>query len=563
MRSLRRVLPFLIFVPLAASAQTSISLSPTDRVYEDLVQLRDHGLLSNFVMGQRPYSRRQIAKLIAEAVRTRAHIEIAAHDSSDSSSDSNTESTRTSTVDNVIRRLRSEFADQLSASGDYQAPTGATTFRLFDAAALDYTRSTGSRRQIPDSNGLGSIDASIDPFTANRQGRAFADGDNLSIESSQWLESAHFALSSRARVHGWSTDGRSGVGASLEELHARTVFRNLAIDIGRQYVMWGQGRNVGLLGSNNAPAFDAVKLSNEGLVRLPWILRSLGPTKLSIFYADLGPAQNFRHPYLVGYKVSVLPSNWWELGASVYSKSGGRGSPPASLTARLLDLLPFLEAGVYNNNFGTRGMFTFSDRYAGLDTRVRLAKLHSMELFGELLFNDFDSKRLTSSLTEDAGHVFGATIPRLGRDEAWRVDLELHHTGIRYYLHPQFKSGQSLRGQLLGDPLGPDALGAYGAISWQASETRDFSVDLALEKRSDDKYLGDGLPNGSMYFYRVLARPKELRARAVLNWRRNPSRGGFGLISQLGYERIRNFNFQEGMYRNGLLVRVGVDYRRR
>ena len=44
----------------------------------------------------------------------------------------------------------------------------------------------------------------------------------------------------------------------LDLVQLRFLERNVALDIGRQYVVWGQGRDVGLLNSNNSPPLDAV-----------------------------------------------------------------------------------------------------------------------------------------------------------------------------------------------------------------------------------------------------------------------------------------------------------------
>src|SRR5207247_1080582 len=83
------------------------------------------------------------------------------------------------------------------------------------------------------------------------------------------------------------------------------------------------------LNSNNSPPLDLIKLSSEEPFTFPWILRRLGPTRFSIFYADLGADQNFPHSYLVGYRANMAPASAFEFGFSVYTKSGGHGAPLA------------------------------------------------------------------------------------------------------------------------------------------------------------------------------------------------------------------------------------------
>jgi hypothetical protein len=293
--------------------------------------------------------------------------------------------------------------------------------------------------------------------------------------------------------------------------------------------------------------------------RLPWLLRHVGPMKASIFYADLGGDQNFPHPYFVGYKFSILPSDRVELGVAVYTKAGGHGSPRASFSARVVDAFPFLDAAFYGGLIGTRGKYEFSDRYAGVDGRWRLPRLASAELYWELLLNDFDVRRLRSVLWEDAGHIAGVVLPRLTASGRLGATLELHHTGLRYYEHHQFTSGQTLHRILIGDALGPDALGAFATVDWYASTRSRLSIDAAVERRSSDRYsLREGPGFG---FQRVQSNPREGRARLTVSWRTPSQHEALGFLTQAGLEHTRNFDFVRGVQRTALLGRAALEYR--
>ena len=140
------------------------------------------------------------------------------------------------------------------------------------------------------------------------------------------------------------------------------------------------------------------------------------------------------------------------------------------------------------------------------------------------------------------------------------VSVELHHTGIRYYEHHQFTSGQTLREVLIGDPLGPDAGGGYVDVGWCASARQRFTLEGAVERRSNDQY--ESFSSGATFgFRRIQLRPKEWRGRLLASWRKVPERGGLGLHVEAGYERARNFNFSEGVNRDGVLARVALEYR--
>lgn len=549
---------FLLLAATTLSGQATIAVSPLDHVYADIDLVVAHGLVSRPIVGQRPYSRRQIARLIAEASRALDNRMQLAMASGNADGHGVPQS---SILKALLGELRQEYAAELRFFGDSATPAPPWHSHLFSSTRLDFTRVSGSGRDIPLDNGIGKIDAAINPLVSNRQGRVFHEGNNLAVETTHYLQSRFFAVSLNPQFSvSDSADWKPRPLTRIQNAQLRLLLGNFAIDVGREDLVWGQGNEVGLLNSDNAPPLNLLKLSNDLPIQLPWLLRSLGPSKLSIFYSDLGAQQNFPHAYMVGYKISVAPTSQLELGTTIYSKSGGRGSPRGTFTARIIDLLPFLDASAYNNVIGTRGLFEFSDRYAGIDGRLRFPNARGLELFSEILLNDFDVRRLASSFAEDAAHVVGMRIPRLGKSQAWELSSEFHHTGIRVYRHHQFTSGQTFNRMLIGDQLGPDAVGAYFRVAWAGSLRQRWDVLFAGERRSDDQYVGYGPENGLLLFRRIDTRPKELRMRAVVTWS-SVSRGpGIALTSQLGYERTRNFGFVDGAARTGGLARLGLEY---
>ena len=541
------------FLSAPVQAQATRLIAPSDHAYRQLDQLIDNNLVDRISLGQRPISRKGLARVVCDAMGNLQKREAKLATAS-SKSGSAAEHDRLSFLRDLIESLRAQFdLPEASDSGlsNQIAPIRTVTF--------DAIRSDAPTRIVPDSNGLGSIDAGLNPLLANRQGRTpFALTSGV-LESSHTIETAHVALAVAPQLSIYTLEGGSQrANLRVQELQLRVLYRNLALDAGREYVVWGQGRDVGLLNSINSPPLDLVKLSSEEPFNLPWLFRRLGPTRLSLYYADLGADQNFPHAHAIAYRANILPANWLELGASVYTKTGGRGAPPATTTARLIDLLPFLDASAYNNVFGTRGDFQFSDHYAGFDGRLRIPGLAS-SIFWEVLLNDFDVRRLTSVLWEDAGHVFGATLPPLVASGRLRASLEYHHTGIRFYEHQQFQSGQTLHHVLTGDQLGPNAQGGYLYLDWFGSVQRPVGLQLAVERRSNDQY--DFIPEPNFGFTRVESRPKEWRGRVVASWQLLPERRQLGGLVQLGYERTRNFNFIDASDRNGFLARVALEYR--
>ena len=547
---------FATLLVLASSSpshgQATTYINPLDEAYTDIQTLVAAGLVDRVFVGQRPYSRLEFAHIV-----NRADEALGRRDTLEAS---------TRYLRDLVATIRERLAlanPNGSKLGDSSAASLVRTFPL-RAASLDYTQTDGPTRRIPVSNGLGQIDASMNPLIAERLATPLVDGWNLTLMTNHVVETKHFAASvSPGLVVQRDPSGGARVDAWLQDFQLRFLTRNFALDVGREYALWGQSYQGGLLGSTSAPPLDQVRVSNERPFTPPWVLRYLGPTKITAFYSNLGAAQNYPYPYFIGYKISIVPTSRLELGFTSYTKAGGEGAPSASLGARLVDLFPFINRSFYAGVIGVPGAYEFSDHYAGADMRWRVPGLRGAELYWELIFNDFDIKRLSSVLWEDAGHVAGLNLPRLTPDGRLGASIEYHHTGIRYFEHHQFTTGMAFHGTVIGDLLGPDGQGAYGNVRWAASPWRRFRFDAALERRSHDEYQLLPLPFPQFRFGRTLERPKEWRMRAVASWNSLARESGLGTLAEVGYERVRNFYFVEGSDRNNFLARLGLEYRYR
>jgi len=547
-------------IPTRALAQATELIDPVDPVYRDVERLVASGLVDRVIVGQRPYSRLQLAAIVMQAQRRIDSTDVSESSASDGPQTSAQQTAYSAFLRQLILAIRARFAIEVTGQSRADRFSIRSLVAPLRAVSVDVTQANSPTRSVPADNGLGTIDAVVNPLLSNRQGRPLVSGTNALVASEHVIESSHFALVARPELQSFDGEGRNTVRGDLQELELRLLFHNVAIDAGREYATWGQGFDVGMLGSNNSPPLNSVRLSNEQLLILPWIFRHLGPSRFSIFYSKLGSEQNYPYPYFVGYKASFEPSSRFELGGVVYSKSGGQGAPRGTFSARIIDLLPFLDASDYANKIGLAGNFQFSDRYAGFDGRLRFPSLRSSEIYTEILLNDFDIRRLSSVLWQDAGHVFGLDVSRLSSDGRVGAWFEYHHTGDRYYEHTQFTSGQTSNRELIGDPLGPDAQGLYGNLDWYRTVRDRFSMQLAVERRSNDQFMYWPVPLPRFGWSRVESRPKELRERVLFGWTRLPSRQGLGAFGQIGFERVQNFDFVSNGDRNNFLGRVGLQY---
>lgn len=503
-------------------------MPPNARVYRDIDQLAASGLIDTIVAGTRPYTEREVARLLNEARRN-------------------------------LRRLRSGAAweaEIIAADLAYYAPHAN---RPFDDASAEAASMSSPYRPAPaDPNG--TINAAINPFADFRGGRPLANGQTLSLETMHTaVVGPHFAFAfnprlSALRLAGGQTEGEFRV----QSASASALFGNLLIDAGREYALFGPAPTGGLLLSENAPPMDMVRISNERPAALPSFFRWLGPLKGTLFVADLGTAdQVFSHSKLVGYHVTVQPHPRFEFGVQVVDETGGAGAPPASFADRAEDAIPLIDAV-----FRSHSDFLFSNKIAGIDALVRVPELAGLVVYGEGAVDDFDARRLHSSLFEDGGYIAGLSLACLAECGRFGVRAEYHQTGIRYYTHDQFTSGVQDNGIILGDPLGPRGLGTYVTVDGQSNRLGTVSLTTAYEVRSGNRYGSETDSAGEDFrFVLVQRRPGEHRARAVATWSSGTPAARTSVSLSAGLERVTDFAFVAGNARTNALAQVRFELR--
>lgn len=509
----------------AVQAQATATVDPLDRAYEHLELIRGEGILDRPLLTQRPLSRGEVARLAAEArERLRSDPKY-----------------RSVAAERAISALEAEFA-----ASDESAPLAAVAL---EAMYLDSPwRPVGT-------GDLGGIDALTNPLAEFRQGRAASRGMNAYLRTDHRLQlGRHLAVSARPmlRIAGSPVSDEARTAATLEQLYAVTKIGNLRILLGRDYVVFGPGMRGGLSLTQNAPALDMVRLSTERPVTLPWILRVVGPVRATALLADLGPDQNFPRARLAAARASFAPLNSVEVGATLLQHVGGAGSPPATFGEKLADFFPLIDAIV----LGDRDL-QFSNKLSGVDARLTLPR--QVQLYGELLFDDFDLRRVRSTLWEDASLLVGLAVPRVVPSGALRLDLEAHHTGLRMYQHGQFVSGFTRDRWILGDPLGARANAGYARLTHGFASDRAVALEAAHEWRSDDQYdvVVSGPDDSGWRFVRSEIRPKERRSRLTVDWReRFDGRSTLSVVA--GAERVENFSFEAGRDLLNVVVRVGL-----
>jgi hypothetical protein len=526
------VASLLIIRAATGAGQATTTVNPSDPVYGFIDRLVAIGAIDTIIVGQRPLSRREIGRILDEAGRELP-----------------TYTTDAGWLSRTLKRYREA----------YPYPVGDSVSRkpsISRYGAEVLSTDSPSRGIPPDANG--AIDVDVNPLVANRLGVRHVDGTTgtlstaLEMPLQSWLvgSAAGRLTASRARGSGTSTDGQ------VDQLYARALFRNVAITIGRDYVFFGQGMSAGLTNSLNPRGFDMVRISSERPFVLPSLLRLFGPVSATAFLADLGASQRFPHTRLFNYKVSARPTSALEVGASIADQVGGQGAPGGTFLQKAEDAFPLIDATILHRNL------LFSNKFFGVDARLRVPKARGLQLYMDGALDDFDLRRLRSSLTEDGGYVWGASLDCLGECGPTKLTGEYHVTGLRYFTHGILKSGYTLDRQFIGDQLGPRGKGMYLTLALDRIGHR-FTIETAHEIRSGDQYGVVSTTTNDSDFHFVLYQhnPAERRWRSVVTTAIGHPTDAVTTLFSAGVERVQHFAFQPGSWRTNGLLQVSVEVR--
>jgi hypothetical protein len=530
-RALLHAVTAAALVNVPVRAQGTATIPPSDEAYQDFDRLGELGYLDSTIVAQRPYSRREIGRILRAARERSTQL------------GEGRQSLRVTDLelaigDGILRRLETRFSREIEDD-----PSTDALLALDDArVGLHYT--DAPRRGFVGTFGS-TLEATMGSLLPRRLGAAYVPGTTFGLEVGQRLEATSWlAFSARERAeYAWAKDTalRQGTGEILLAT-VRARYRNVALEIGRSQLSWAQSADEGLFIAADAPALDLVSISADEPFVPPGVLRWLGPTKATLFVADLGPSDVRSHSNLLGYKVSILPNARTEFGATFLNHFGGEGGRSSNFGNRLIDFLPFVD--IFRKHDYTDSSDVDSDKLLGLDGRLRLGGLSGVVLTGEVLIDDFDVHRIPKLFTGYGSQALGVTLPRLF-SPLLSLKLTAKHMGILTYTHGVLTNGITTRGQLLGDELGPDAK-AFGArLTWQPSAEVRVSLDGRSAIHSNAQYVAYYAdPDNTKYVVQKTSRTAdELRdrigAHLLVQLESGPA---FAL--RLVTQRTRNFEFQ-------------------
>ena len=529
MRGSAVLVAMALCIPALGRTQGTVTVRVDNPLYRDVDRLIDDGLVTDAIVGQRPYSRRALARIAREA---RMNLEAAGTSAGE----------QRSLAHQATERLLASLAVEVAElDGIAEGGVGIRVSPLHELR-FDVLVTDAPTRPVPP-NGLGSVEADLNSLTDYREGRRWLTGTNFALEgehSVQFPSGISLQARPRALWHDGRSSGSTGLSGELLSGSLRAVRGNLALTVGREYTEWALAEGAGLFFSANAPALDMIRVASDAPFRLPSVLDRLGAVAATLQVADLGRSDSNSHSRLVSYKVSVRPTGALELGATFENHFGGTGAKGASAFDRFIDLVPFLDIFRHHVDSTT----VESDKLLGIDGRLRLEALGNISLFGELALEDFDVHRLRSIFTEDAGYTAGAIVPALF-SPALSARVGYHVVGIRFYEHHLVRNGIASRRLILGDDLGRDAHGFFGVLRGTRADGLSVTAEGAYDIRYNDTYLGTyvNADGTGLVFNTVATSPSERRTRGTLGLRWFSSGARMMYEVRGGAERTSNFGF--------------------
>ena len=455
-------------------------------VYPALDRLAAFGLLDSAFAGDRPWTRRECARLVSESEES-----LAAADG------------EVSQAQDLMAELEREFRPELQ-------PTEEEDGGAFRVESL-YSR-TEHISGLPIRDGYHFAQTQINDF-----GRPYGQGWNtvngfstystwgrwVGYFRGEWQASAGLPpLSQTARQTIQQVDRLTQVPPDIAQpsinrfevldAYVGLAFSNWQVSFGRQSLWWGPGNGGPLIFGDNAEPLNMFRINRVSPFKLPSIMGWLGPMRLEFFVGQLqghqfinGPIPNqpngisgsFFHtvhpqPMIHGERFTFKPTRNFEFGFSRTGIFAGQGVP---FTLHTLGKSFF---GLGNGAPGTPS--DPGDRRSGMDWTYRIPKLRDwVTFYGDAFADDEISPIAYWDRSAIRGGLFFSHVPLVPR-------LDLRFEGVYtdlpaggalshgfFYWNTRYLNGYTNQGQLLASWIGRQGQGAQGwANYWFSSRNR-------------------------------------------------------------------------------------------
>lgn len=402
-------------------------------------------------------------------------------------------------------------------------------------------------------NGRGSINATINTFRENQNGRLLGVGHQLSIQTDHALLYKKQYAFVRPQFDVLFKGDLSEVDdyrITVDQAYLHLEGFNIGLDMGRLPVIWGQGEYGGLLFSQNSRSLDHMQLYNVDPFRMPWIFKHLGEWKFSFLFGNLGPKQFFKYTWFTGGSIGVKPTKFLEFNISHALQFGGQGAPNMTFGTGVQEFFGFIPFVAQTGKIGGNKLTELNMRF--------FAPWMGMQGYFTYFMDDANTgsgraikKHFLYNSSYQAGLYFLCFL------NSCKDSLRVEYTNST---HIAYRSGTFLNGwtqnqNIIGHNLGPDGQGIF--LSWDRQWTNDYNHRFQVQYFSREQKSYIVSPDG-LTVTTVTNGPAEKRLSLYsgheLKWKESLFNLG------VGYEHIQDYRFVGGQSKNVGVVRLSYAY---
>ncbi len=470
---------------LSAANQGSPYVPLDSWIYPAFDRLIALGYAKSAILGMRPWTRLECARLLSEA------------------GDRIMEIKSGSEAEKTYQLLETEFLDELEGKG------GDGRFR--GRVESVYTRVTAiSGEPLTDGNHFGQT-------LINDFGRPYQEGFNSVDGFSAWTTAGRWvgyvrgeyqhspsapALPDGARQFIASVDNTPGVPPAapfsavnrvrLLDAYVGMNFENWQVSFGKQSLWWGPSESGPLMFTDNAVPVNMFRINRVSPFKLPSILGFMGPIRIEFILGQLSghdfvsseAAGQFGEwgrslnpqPFVDGIKLNFKPTQNFEFGIDYTTTFGGPGVP--------LTFHTFLKSMIGLGNGPVGSSSDPGDRRSGVDFSYRIPKLRNwLTFYGDAFTEDEFSPLNYPRKAAIQGGIYMPRVPGVPKldlrlEGGSTVPADFPNCFGCFYVNSRFPDGSYMSaGNLLGSWLGRAGQGErLGAHIGSARATRFNSI---------------------------------------------------------------------------------------
>jgi membrane-associated phospholipid phosphatase len=466
-------------------------------VYPLLDELIATGAVRSGILGQRPWTRAECARLAQEAgERVKAGseesriVDVLRREFADNFENSGTRPSKMISIDEFYTRsqvisgtpVNDSFHFGQTLYDDYGRPywKGFNNISGVTGSAVDGRFVMYGRGEYQHAPAVPAYPASVQQFEAKVDGVTSVPHGNSETDVFRLIE------------------GYAGV-----------QFSKVSLTVGKESLWWGPTVSGPFLFSNNAEPIYMARLSQTAPIRLPWIFGYLGAFKVDAFFGKLSGHLYPPDPYTHGQKISFKPTPNLELGFSRTMIIGGKATNNSLCISNPCPGHP-LTFGYFGNGFTSVGDAStpfgsvpgsaqdVGDRRGGFDFNYRMPGLRNwLLLYGDFFTDDDPSPLAAPRRSAIMPGIYLAKFPFLHKLD-FRAEAPMtaqsavsNNDGTFFYFNQSYHDGDTNKGDLLGDWIGRQAKGLFLVSRYMISPLANIQFSFR-DQIADPKFILGG-----------------------------------------------------------------------